>query len=196
MRYPKPRILDSDESFINAMTEKQHNRLIESAAVLKKFCEMNNIPKPRIAFTTESGACGYYSYHSNTLVVNPSLCAREVANPAMRCWSHPHYFTDRTIYGVLHHEFGHYLHEQLKFPRLPKERQITSYEPNSGERFAETIKLFLGNPDLLKQYDPLRYAKLIALGLKPVETRSWKQVMEDDGMSPRFIKRAMEKISA
>lgn len=178
------------------MTEKQHTRLLESAAVLKEFCELNNIPKPKIAFyKSPYGECGYYKYRSKVICIDPSACAREVANPAMRSWSHPHYFTDRTVYGVLHHEFGHYLHEYLKFPRIPKERQITSYEPNTDERFAESIKLFLGNPDLLRAYDPKRYAKLLALGLKPVIDKDWKTVMEEDGMSERFIKRAKEKIA-
>lgn len=180
------------------MTDKQHARLLESAAVLKKFCEINNIPKPKIAFfdSSRSGNCGYYQWRSKVLCIDPNACAREVANPAMRSWSHPHYFTDRTVYGVLHHEFGHYLHEYLKFPRLPKGRKsITSYEPSASERFAETIKLFLGNPDLLKEYCPERYAKLIAIGLKPVTKKDWKTVMQEDGMSARFIKRAKEKIA-
>ena len=178
------------------MTEKQHQRLTESAAVLKAFCELNKIPKPRIAFfNSRNGDCGYYQWKSKVLCIDPNACAREITNPANRLWSHPHYFTDRTVYGVLHHEFGHYLHEYLKFPRLPKERQITSYEPNARERFAETIKLFLGNPDLLRAYDPERYDKLIQLGLKPVHNKTWQQVMRDDGMSPRFVKRAIEKIA-
>ena len=179
------------------MTEKQHQRLIESAVVLKEFCELNNIPKPHIAFfTSHKNYCGYYDKKIKTLCIDPNACAREVQNPAMRSWSHPHYFTDRTIYGVLHHEFGHYLHEYLKFPKLPKERQITSYEPNAGERFAETIKLFLGNPNLLQEYDPGRYSKLLQLGLKPIHNKAWQQIMQDDGMSQRFIQRAKEKIAS
>ena len=113
----------------------------------------------------------------------------------MRSWSHPHYFTDRTIYGVLHHEFGHYVHELLGFPRIPAEKKITSYEPDGRERFAETIKLFLGNPDLLREYDPKRYEKLLALGLKPLHQKPWKEIMFEDGMSERFVKRANEKIA-
>lgn len=179
------------------MTDKQHNRLLESAKVLKKFCEINHIPKPKIAFfKTRNGTCGYYQWRSKVICIDPDACAREITNPANRCWSHPHYFTDRTVYGVLHHEFGHYLHEYLKFPRLPKGRKkITSYEPSASERFAETIKLFLGNPDLLREYAPERYDKLIAIGLKPVTKKDWKTVMQEDGMSPRFVKRAKEKIA-
>lgn len=178
------------------MTDKQHNRLLESAAVLKKFCEINHIPKPKIAFFhSRNGDCGYYQYRSNTIHIDPSACAREVANPAMRCWSHPHYFTDRTVYGVLHHEFGHYLHEKLKFPNIPKGKQITSYEPNKDERFAESIKLFISNPMLLKEYNSERYEALLKLGLKPLHQKPWEQVMQEDGMSQRFVKRAKEKIA-
>ena len=179
----------------NYMNEKQHTRLLESASVLKQFCELNGIPRPRIAFyQSSSGECGFYKSHSGIICLDPKKCAREVTNPANMCWSHPHYFTDRTVYGVLHHEFGHYVHEKLKFPRLPKERKITSYEPNNGERFAETIKLFLGNPELLKEYNPKRYEKLLSLGLKPVHSIPWREVMQNDKMSERFIKRAEEKI--
>lgn len=178
------------------MTEKQQARFKEAVLVLKEFCELNNIPKPKIGFyTSHGGDCGYYDSRKKCLWIDPSACAREVANPAMRSWSHPHYFTDRTVYGVLHHEFGHYVHEWLKFPRLPKEKQITSYEPNGGERFAETMKLFLGNPQLLKEYDPGRYAKMLALGLKPLHCRSWTDVMAEDSMSDRFVIRAKQKIA-
>lgn len=178
------------------MTEHQHKRLLESALAMKAFCELNRIPKPKIAFfKTRNGDCGYYNWHSGILCIDPDACAREVRNPAVRNWSHPHYFTDRTVYGVLHHEFGHYVHEFLNFPRLPKGKQITGYEPNNSERFAETIKLFLGNPTLLREYNPRRYAKLLSLGLKPLHEKDWKEVMREDGMSERFVKRASEKVN-
>ena len=178
------------------MTDKQKVRLQESAQTLVAFCELNGIPKPKVKiYHSRNDECGYYQYHSKVIHIDPDACAREVKNPAMRCWSHPHYFTDRTVYGVLHHEFGHYLHEYLKFPKLPKGKQITSYEPNKDERFAESIKLFISNPMLLKEYNPERYAALIALGLKPLHQKPWQQVMAEDGMSDRFIKRAKEKIA-
>lgn len=179
------------------MTEQQLTRLREAAQLVKEFCALNHIPRPRhIAFyDAPSGECGCYYSRSSTIQICPAACSKEVQNPANMRWSHPHYFTDRTIYGVLHHEFGHYVHEYLKYPKLPPKHKITSYEPNMSERFAETMKLFLGNPDLLREYAPARYNKMISLGLKPVYNTPWREVMARDGMSRRFIDRAAEKIA-
>jgi hypothetical protein len=58
------------------------------------------------------------------------------------------------------------------------------------ERFAETMKVFLTNPDLLKHYNPERYNYLtVKLKLKPVYTSDWKTQLELYGpINEKYIK--------
>jgi len=59
-----------------------------------------------------------------------------------------------------------------------RSKPITSYEPNLHESFAETGRLFILNPDLLRQGSPERYDFFIALGLRHTETRDFRQVLD------------------
>ena len=95
------------------------------------------------------------------------------------------------------HEFGHYLHHILTNCKLvlPRERKITSYEPNNNERFAETIKLFMLNPDLLKQYDPQRYDVIVnVLKLKPIIYTDWKTTFGNN-INEKFINACKTKLN-
>lgn len=164
-----------------------------------KFCEINGIEMPTIDVVENDywGSCGYYVPESKTITIVEKACARETNKPGFS-WSHRHYFVDREPCGVLCHEFGHYLHDILTKNKLvlPKENSITSYEPNHYERFAETIKLFITNPDLLKQYNPKRYQIITKkLGLKPIFTETWEELMEKEGMNPKFIQATKNKLA-
>lgn len=78
---------------------------------------------------------------------------------------------------------------------LPKEKQITSYEPDYHERFAESIKLFITNPDLLKQYDPKRYDVIVnKLNLKPIINKSYIDVFKEHNMNELYYERARKRI--
>jgi hypothetical protein len=66
--------------------------------------------------------------------------------------------------------------EWAKVVRLSK--PITSYEPNLHESFAETGRLFILNPDLLEQGSPERFKFFTKVGLKPSETRDFRQVLD------------------
>ena len=175
--------------------------IAEAIETLNKFCALNNIPMPQIDLIEDNkkakySGCGYYVWGSSIITILPNKCARPAINP-VRSWSFPHYFVDRTVLGVICHEFGHYLHEQLGFPRIGKlGLQITRYEPNMHERFAETIKVFLTNPDLLKQYNPERYKYLtVKLKLKPVNTNDWKTQLEHYGsVNAKYIKACENRI--
>lgn len=99
--------------------------------------------------------------------------------------------------GIVCHEFGHYLHDKLTDCKLilPKEKQITSYEPDYHERFAESIKLFITNPDLLKQYDPKRYDVIVnKLNLKPIINKSYIDVFKEHNMNEIYYERAKKRI--
>ena len=171
---------------------------LEALDILKKFCELNDIPLPKIEFdiNKKGGYCGEYFYKTKAIKIYPNACARPAINP-VRSWSFPGYFVDRTIFGVICHEFGHYVHHYLGSPRIGKfGLQITSYEPNVDERFAETMKVFLTNPDLLKRYNPERYNYLtVKLGLKPVYTSDWKTQLNSHGpVNEKYIKACENRI--
>ena len=169
--------------------------IAEAQNIIKQFCELNEIDIPKIKFLEKTHkeatyGCGFYYYGSNTINIIPDKCARPATNP-VRSWSFPHYFVDRTVLGVICHEFGHYVHSYLGRPRIGKlGLKITSYEPNMDERFAETMKVFLTNPDLLKHYNPERYNYLtVKLKLKPICNSDWKSQLELYGsVNEKYIK--------
>lgn len=172
----------------------------EGFDIIKKFCELNNIPMPKISFTNKKsrGLCGFYNWHSSKINIITPSCAKPTINPGFK-WSFPHYFVDKTILGVMCHEFGHYLHEQLGYPNMKNlGDKITGYEPNVYERFAETIKIFLTNPDLLKQYNRERYDFLtIDLKLIPIHNVDWRTQLNIYGnINEKYIKACENRIKS
>lgn len=178
------------------MTITQEALKQEGLNILKQFCELNNMPMPKIHFVNKSkyGGCGWYE--NKVCYIVPSACATPAVNPGFK-WSYPHYLVDRTLLGVICHEFGHYVHECLKYPKIGRlGLKITGYEPNMDERFAETMKVFLTNPDLLKHYNPKRYDYLTKrLKLKPVYTADWKTQLNIYGpVNQKYITACENKI--
>jgi len=159
--------------------------------VLERFCKLNKITMPKIK-VKDGPHCG--EYYRKTIFVYPKNCRVPTLNPGYS-WSYPGYKADKTPYGVLLHEFGHYMWDCYfapEFRKLPKNEPVSSYEPNADERCAETFKLFLGNPDLLKVLCPNRYKLMLASGLKPVINLSWEAVLE--GAHPKYIAVIRKKI--
>jgi hypothetical protein len=151
-----------------------------------EFCEVNGITPPKTFVKDDYGSpCGVFYYRSKTIRMHLKSCANAAVVPGRYCWSFPCYFVNRTPHGVLIHEFGHYVHDLLKYPKLPAEVPITSYEPNLDERFAETMKVFVCNPNLLEEANPQRYAALIKLGLKPSVKLSWREVLAN--AHPKYV---------
>ena len=172
----------------------------EGVRYVTEFCEVNNIEIPKIVVKDNKSyfpaPCGFYNPRNKTIYVCIEKCSYEVNNPGFR-WSHRHYFVDREPCGVVCHEFGHYLHHILTNNKLtlPREKQISSYEPNKFERFAETIKLFMLNPDLLKVYDPKRYDALVnKLHLKPIIHTDWKTTFGEN-INKKFIAACESKLN-
>lgn len=76
-----------------------------------------------------------------------------------------------------------------------KDERVSNYEPNACERFAESMKLFLSNPDLLKKSCPKRYEFLIkTIGLIPVVKDSWEQVFKNNNMHERYYDAVKKRI--
>lgn len=165
--------------------------------MMRLFCVTNQIPEPGLHLYMEKnhpeavkikrvGTCGYYRSH-NIHVAVPH-CAHNNAN-----YSWPGFISDRTPYGVIQHELGHHIDEVYsncnvyrtrsgnfysdKIRAISGEKPITSYSPDTMEWFAEIFRLFVTNPDLLRQIRPKAYAALIA-DFKPIIDKTAGEIME------------------
>lgn len=142
---------------------------------------------------------------SGTIFVNVE---RSTQPPRVRgrIWSYPGHKSDRTAAGILAHETGHYIWNRtagakkagwvslldLSQPgRWSACKPITSYEPTVGEAFAETMRLFILNPELLHLGRPTRYNFLRrVLSLIPPHSLPWRNVLMN---APDFILSAAMK---
>jgi hypothetical protein len=131
--------------------------------------------------TVGSGTGLYYDKH---IFVNVPRTASPVARPAYRSWSWPGWKTDRTAVGVVAHEVGHYVEHRLQLdgkldPKMhglawralvaKYKKTVSGYEPVPSEAWAETMRLFILNPDLLQRALPQRYGFILGVGLLPIE---------------------------
>lgn len=108
-------------------------------------------------------------------------------------WSFPGYKADLTPIGVVTHEFGHHVDAWLKYPHLPgwrSEAPVSGYEPNRGEAFAEALRLFCTNPDLLRVGRPVRWGFFAERAGEIGELAPWEDVLRLRGAHERFISAA------
>lgn len=183
--------------------EEQHQMALQEIALFLK----NNpqIPMPKITRVDKMWAKGECSYPSKDRVCRIKL--KKTLTPVTKtpgfAWSFPGYKADMTQIGVLAHEFGHAVHFALMdrtlwktFQEMTKgESNVTSYEPNHDEKFAEAFKLFLTNPDFLKVGRPMRYKFLTeVLGLVPNHNEPWTKVLS--GSHPKLQNAAANWIKA
>ena len=160
--------------------------------------------KRAVRLGLSGSAKGRYTglYYMGHAFVNVPVTALPVQNPSMRAWSWPGWKTDRTAVGVVAHETGHFLVHALtlnmrtwgeELKRQPK-KPISGYAPTAEEQFAETARLFILNPDLLRKATPWRYDWLIDVScLKPVLRllrKGWRKVLNNpayDAAAERWI---------
>lgn len=71
-------------------------------------------------------------------------------------------------------------------------KRVSGYEPNHLEKLAETMRLFILNPDLLRLASPSRYTFLLLSGLRPVINKPWDKVLEN--ANERIINAALSWI--
>ena len=157
------------------------------------FLKRNRILIPIVRKSSSLTATGdYTSAGGGKVRINVDRSATPTKNPDNYRWSFPGYKIDRTPYGVVAHEFGHHVDATLDFPsrRLPrgwKQKRISGYEPNNAESFAETMKLFITNPDLLRAGAPIRYRYLQKLDLVAVDDMPWRDVLAGHGANERLL---------
>jgi len=115
--------------------------------------------------------------------IDLSKCKNPVGVPGFS-WSFTGYKADITPAGVLAHEVGHYVDfmsdwQFSQFFRKCPGKAVSSYEPNELEKFAESMRLFILNPELLKAANNNRYQTLIEFGLKPIINKPWELVLKN-----------------
>lgn len=177
----------------------------EGVALVNDFCRLNVIPAPNIYRLSSDewrvNACAY------TRGTNIFICVEKCATigkvgPA---WSYPGYVIDRTPYGVLAHELGHYVDWKFSISRgkyfgdlsemirnTTKEDPITNYCPNTAEWFAEIFRLFCTNQNLLNTIRPATHLELSARFHSPTKGKPWKAILKS--APERTIKAAENKI--
>lgn len=138
-----------------------------SISLINDFCDLNNIPKPEFNIdwgtgTTQSKGtvCGHFTFGTNVLHLQPNKCANPNPNGD---W--PGFFYDRTCYGVMCHEFAHYVDNlspslfnvkliSAELRQIANEPSFNKDPKDDYEYFADVFKLFISNPDLLKLVRP------------------------------------------
>jgi hypothetical protein len=165
--------------------------LNRGAELMEEFCEANRLTPPLIVENRNPerfGTCAYYRPHEITISV-VACAAIGMGGPA---WSYPGYVIDRTPYGVVQHEMGHavdvtasgetgmvyYGEFSVALRKASGEPKLTNYCPNDAEWFAEMMRLFITNSDLLKAVRP-RTHELLAQYYRPVIDRPWSSVLAD-----------------
>ena len=184
------------------MNDVKIELLDKGIRLAEKFCEMNDLEMPAISIVTNrkdrrygglGKPCAKYDDRHRAIIVIPRKCAHP--GNGIRSWSYPGHIIDRTPYGVINHELGHYV-DNLSGWNLLKEWLSLEDEPLTGygtrgvrvykgqtltdrrhEDFAEVFRLFVTNPQLLhavrkKSYDMLRIEYV------PVEHRHWAVILE------------------
>jgi hypothetical protein len=142
--------------------------------------------------TVGAGTGLYYAGH---VFVNLPRCAMPVHKPAVRSWSWPGWKTDRTPVGVVAHETGHHVEYAMRVDKrldrdngsawrallaTTKGRTVSGYEPVPDEAWAETLRVFILNPDILRRALPARYAFITDCGLRAVPRllrKGWRAVL-------------------
>lgn len=110
-------------------------------------------------------------------------------------WTFPGSKADLTAVGVTAHETGHHVHALLGLADVSKiakalfrhEAAVSGYEPHVGESIAEAFRLFILNPQLLREGRPFRWNFMVdVLGLEPLHDMPWRQVLVH--AHPRLVK--------
>ncbi|MES2415147.1 MAG: hypothetical protein V4614_15175 [Pseudomonadota bacterium] len=168
--------------------ESKASMLQRGKVLMERFCAANSMPIPSVTEAPpenwEFGVCAYY--RQNVTTISVKHCAN--IGFAGMSWSFPGHSVDRTPYGVIAHELGHHS-DMLKSTKVGRyygnfsiemrertghEMPLTSYCPNDAEWFAEMFRLFVTNPDLLRNLRPRTHADMLQ-HFKPVFVDTWRE---------------------
>ena len=147
------------------------------------FLKHNDIKRPPLYIKDDLKSFGLFL--NKTVYINLKKTRVCVKVPGFS-WSHTGYKADLTYPGVLAHEIGHYVDSIKRCSYnitwrniIKKESAVSSYEPNPSEAFAEAMKLYILNPNLLKIGRPLRYKFMNDMNIQPLHDISWKIILQN-----------------
>lgn len=181
-----------------------HHRLLT-------FCEENGITPPPVQIVTpqewDFSVCAYYRPKKGVMICL-ELCAHSCSEgPNTRNWNWPGSAIDRTPYGVLPHEIGHhcdwivseckraYYGDASTKARLESgEPPITSYCDGDHEWYAEMFRVFVTNPDLLRQIRPRTYEILTSCWSPIQPINPWLDVLGSN--IPRRVVQSLRRKGA
>lgn len=151
--------------------------------------DLNRIPVPFIGKRTLNSAG---LYNRGKCYVDVESCAK--INPK---FSYPNFSTNKTPQGVICHEIGHYLTDacRIKVAELKKikEPPITGYAPNIYEKLAEFLRVFITNPELLREARPKSYG-FICKYIKPLDRGSALECLGEYGEVPDEVLKRYEYV--
>jgi hypothetical protein len=119
-------------------------------------------------------------------------CARPPSIDPKLTW--PGWIEDFTVLGALCHELAHHVQNLRGWKRVGRimynsymqESPVSKYAKQSrSEDFAECLRLFITNPDLLRVICPMRHELFTeTLKYQPTEKRTWREIL--DGSQERI----------
>lgn len=172
----------------------------EGRALCAEFLTYNKLRIPKYTdgtpFVKGPGMYGFYRPEQVRVNVRRT---RPLTRVPGFSWTFTGWKSDLTAAGVTCHETGHHIDHCLDYPsdkwRRIEERPVSGYRPNREEDFAEAMRLFILNPDLLYQAWPIRFGLLEREGLRPIVNLGWEEVLanaDDDyfDAAERLIEKA------
>lgn len=174
--------------------ESKEKLLYKGIELMEMFAEQNGIKIPKVFIISDNSDFYGLFYPKNVIHVNMRQCRTAVRTPGYD-WTFPGYVQDLTPFGILAHEFGHYISDILgkkfrkNFINIRRiEENVTSTDDRGlDEKMAEAARLFITNPDLLKRGRPYRY-EIFRQFYEPVVRNRWRTVLQN--AHPKIISAA------
>lgn len=150
-----------------------HEEAYLAVALIDKLLNINKINRNiTISYDFMSKFGGYHfpTIETDTIFINPDNCAKieeyDVNNTSKDNLYYPGYCADNTIFGIIIHEFAHFLHCQVYRHLLdnykkefPHKRLMLWWYSNNviDDELANAITLYMTNPYLLKLVSSQHY---------------------------------------
>lgn len=176
----------------------EQKRLMLGAGVehAARFCLANSLMLPTVEIVPSGewyfDVCAFYRPTYIRVCIERTACIGSSGQQ----WSYPGYITDRTPYGVIAHEIGHHVDVTVSTVKRcywgdfsesvrleAREPRLTSYCPNDAEWFAEMMRLFITNPDLLRLIRP-RTFRILRDRFAPITDAVASAAVNEHGLTP------------